>query len=142
MTIIIQFIIIASSYLIFWAAFRKEFPMMVSTLLAINTRVKIGWIPMLVISGSMPISYLILFFVDNMGILFILYAAISLYAFLVLLIPFREGKKWAWAATWILPVVLALTAYFAPDYAPYYYGLAAVFTLGLLLTMKDFFSRQ
>ena len=116
--------------------------MMVSTLPAINTRFKIGWILMLVISGGMSISYPILFFTDNEVIIFVSYTAFSLYAFLVLLIPFREGKKWAWAATWILPVVMALTANFAPDYGPYYYGTAAVFTLGLLLTMKDFFSRQ
>ena len=108
-----------------------------------NNRFSIGWIPMLVSSGLMSISYPLLIFVENDAtVLFTAYTAFSLYGFLVLLIPFREGKKWAWAATWILPVVMALTAYFAPEFAPYYYGAAAVFALGLLLTMKDFFSRQ
>ena len=107
-----------------------------------NLRFKIGWIPMLVISGLMALSYTILFFVDNESAMFMSYTAISLYAFLVLLIPFREGRKWAWLATWILPIVLALTAYILPEFGPYYYGSAAVFTLGLLLTMKDIFSKQ
>lgn len=115
--------------------------MTTSTFPALNTRFKVGWIPMLVISGLMALSYPILIFVENdPPTLFTSYTAFSLYAFLVLLIPFREGKKWAWAATWILPVVMALTAYFVPEFGPYYYGSAAVFVVGLLLTMQDFFS--
>jgi hypothetical protein len=116
--------------------------MTVSTFPTIKTRFRIGWILMLGLSGLMAFSYLILMFVDNAPTLFMIYSAISLYAFLVLLIPFREGKKWAWMATWILPVVLALTAYFAPEFAPYYYGTAVVFVLGLLLTMSEFFSNR
>ena len=104
-----------------------------------NIRFKIGWIPMLVISGLMGLSYTILFFVDNQTAIFKSYTAISLYAFLVLLIPFREGRKWAWTATWILPIVLALTANFMPEFGLYYYGSAVVFAMGLILAMKDFF---
>ena len=116
--------------------------MTVSTFPTIKIRFTIGWIPMVVLSGLMALSYLIMMFVDNAPDLFMMYSAISLYAFLVLLIPFREGKKWAWMATWILPVVLALTAYFTPEFAPYYYGMAVVFVLGLLLTMSEFFSNR
>lgn len=97
---------------------------------------------MLILSGLMAFSYLIMMFQETEHALFMIYSAISLYAFLVLLIPFREGNKWAWMATWILPVVLALTAYFAPEFAPYYYGTAVVFVLGLLLTMSEFFSNR
>ena len=116
--------------------------MTVSIFPTIKTRFSIGWVLMLGSSGLMAFSYLILMFIDNAPDLFMIYSAFSLYAFLVLLIPFREGKKWAWMATWILPVVMALTAYFAPEFAPYYYGLAVVFVLGLLLTMSEFFSNR
>ncbi len=40
--------------------------------------------------------------------------------------PFLQGSNSAWMATWILPVVMALTTYLVPDIAPYYYGAAAV----------------
>ena len=104
------------------------------------TRFNVGWYLMLGISGLMAISYLILFFVDNESAVFVSYTAFSLYGFLVLLLPFQDRKKWAWAATWILPVVMALTAYFLPEYGLYYLGTAAAFAVGQLLTMKDFFS--
>jgi hypothetical protein len=114
---------------------------MATNALAVSqTRFKVGWYPMLVISGLMAISYPILFFVDNARAIFMSYTAFCLYGFLVLLIPFRERKRWAWAATWILPVVLALTAYFLPEFGLYYFGSAAVFAVGQLLTMKNFFS--
>jgi hypothetical protein len=116
--------------------------MTVSTFPTIKTRFSIGWIAMVVSSGLMAFSYLIMMFEENAHVLFMTYSAFSLYAFLVLLIPFREGKKWAWMATWIVPVVMALTAYFAPEFALYYYGAAVVFVLGLLLTMSEFFSNR
>jgi hypothetical protein len=116
--------------------------MSVTTIPAQNTRFRIGWILMLGLSGLMALSYLIMMFGENEHALFMIYSAFSLYAFLVLLIPFRKGNKWAWMATWLLPVVQALTAYFAPDFAPYYYGTAIVFVLGLLLTMSEFFSNR
>jgi MFS superfamily sulfate permease-like transporter len=117
--------------------------MTVSAFPALNVRFKVGWFLLVVLSGLMASSYLILIFTDSEGkALFTSYTAFSSYAFLVLLIPFREGKKWAWMATWIIPVVLALTAYFAPQFAPYYYGSAVVFVVGLLLTMSEFFSNR
>jgi hypothetical protein len=117
--------------------------MSASTIHFHNNRFSIGWITMLVASGLMALSYPYLILVEKEAtVLFMSYTAFSIYGFLVLLIPFPEGEKWAWAATWILPVALALTGYFASEWGPYYYGAAAVFALGLLLTMKDFFSRQ
>lgn len=115
--------------------------MTVSTIPTVNTRFKIGWIFLLVLTAIMTLGHLILIFVNNEPVLFTGYTAFNLYAFLVLLIPFRQGKKWAWFATWILPVAFALSAYFDTEIAPYYYGLAAVCGLGLLITMRDFFTR-
>ena len=116
--------------------------MVTKTVQAQNSRFKAGWILLLVLSALMAISHLVLIFVQNEPTLFTSYTAFNLYAFLVLLIPFRQGNKWAWMATWILPVGLALTAYFVPVIAPYYYGSAAACVLGLLLTMQEFFSNR
>jgi hypothetical protein len=71
-------------------------------------------------------------------VLFFGFAVFNLYAFLVVLIPFRQRNKWAWVATWLLPIGLALPATLDPDIA-FYYGVAAACVVGLLLTMKDFF---
>lgn len=117
--------------------------MVTKTISAPNPRFKAGWLLMLGLSGLMALSYLILIFVEKDEVtLFMSYTAFSLYAFLVLLIPFRQGKKWAWMATWMLPVVLGLTAYFVPDYAPYYYASAAVCVLSLLVAVPEFFSNK
>ena len=117
--------------------------MLTKTALAQNPRFKTGWLLLLILSALMALGHLVLIFVLNdEATLFTGYTAFSLYAFLVLLIPFQQGSKWAWLATWIFPVVLALTAFLAPEIAAYYYGSAAVCVLGLLLTMPEFFSNR
>jgi hypothetical protein len=113
--------------------------MVTKTAIAQNSRSKIGWFFLLILSALMTLNHLVLMFGQNEPTLFTSYTAFNLYAFLVLLIPFRQGKKWAWMASWILPVVLALTAFFVPDIAPYYYGSAAACVIGLLLTMPELF---
>lgn len=106
-----------------------------------NTRFKIGWIILLVSAALFTLGHVSLIFAfANEQTLFIGLTAFNLYAFLVILIPFREGKKWAWLATWILPIGLALTGAFDAQIAPYYLGMAAVCVLGLLLTIRSFFS--
>jgi len=117
--------------------------MVTNPISAPNVRFKADWLLMLGLSGLMAASYVLLIFIQkDETTLFMGYTAFSLYAFLVLLIPFRQGKKWAWLATWILPVVLALTAYFVPDFGPYYYASAAACALALLLAMPAFFSNR
>jgi hypothetical protein len=115
--------------------------MTVNVIPAKNTSFKAGWIVLLVSAALFTLGHLSLIFVfANEQTLFIGHTAFNLYAFLVILIPFHEGKKWAWLATWILPVGLALTGAFDAQIAPYYFGMAAVCALGLLLTMRPFFS--
>jgi len=116
--------------------------MSASTILAKNSRFKFGWIILLVSAALMTLGHfsMIFFSLDEL-VLFAGLAALNLYAFLVIYIPFRRGEKWAWYATWILPIVLVLPAATVPGIAIYYYALAAVCVLGLLLTMRDFFSQ-
>ncbi|MGB3714814.1 MAG: hypothetical protein WA996_10330 [Candidatus Promineifilaceae bacterium] len=117
--------------------------MLASSIFTDSTRFKIGWIILLVSAALFTLGHLSLIFVfANEQTLFIGHTAFNLLAFLIILIPFREGKKWAWLATWILPVGLALTGAFDAEIAPYYIGMAAVCALGLLLTMRDFFPKR
>ena len=107
-----------------------------------NSRFKIGWIILLIIAALMALGHFsMIFFLTDELVLFAGLAAFNLYAFLVIYIPFRRGEKWAWVATWILPGLALLIAATDPGIAIYYYGVAAVCVLGLLLTMRDFFSQ-
>ncbi len=106
-----------------------------------HVRFKIGWIILLAAAGLMTLNHAGLMFVLDEPVLFMGYAAFNLYALLMIAIPFRRHETWAWYTTWILPIGLAVLAAFAvdPSIAPFYYAVAAVCVLGLLLTMRDFF---
>ena len=112
-----------------------------STLVTVshNARFKTGRIILLVAAALMTLNHVGLMFVLDNPVLFMGYAAFNLYALLVIAIPFRRCEKWAWYATWILPIGLALPAT-DPKLAPFYCAVAAACVLGLLLTMRDFFA--
>jgi hypothetical protein len=107
-----------------------------------NARFKTGWIILLVAAALMTLNHIGLMFVLDNRVLFMGYAAFNLYALLVIAIPFRRCEKWAWYATWILPIGLAVSAALAGDsnITPFYDAVAAACVLGLLLTMRDFFA--
>jgi hypothetical protein len=56
-----------------------------------NSRFKIGWIILLVSAALMTLNHLGLIFILHDPTLFTGFAAFNLYAFLVILIPFRRG---------------------------------------------------
>lgn len=116
--------------------------MVTKTALAQNSRFKIGWIILVIFAALMMLNHFVLIFFLDEPVLFTGYAAFNLYALLVILIPFRRIEKWAWLATWILPVGLALPAAGDPDITIFYFGVSALFVLGLLLTMPEFFSKR
>ena len=107
-----------------------------------NARFKTGRIILLVAAVLMTLNHAGLVFVLDDPVLFMGYAAFNLYALLVIAIPFRRREKWAWYATWILPIGLAAPAALAGDanIMPFYYAVAAACVLGLLLTMREFFA--
>ena len=108
-----------------------------------NSRSKTGWIILLVLAALMALGHFSMTFFQggDETTLFIGLTVFNLYAFIVILIPFPRGEKWAWVATWLLPIGLTLLAFYVPAIAIYYYGVAAICVLGLLLTMPDFFSQ-
>jgi len=108
-----------------------------------NSRFKIGWIILLMFAALMTLGHfsLIFIFMDE-RVLFAGLAASNLYAFIAIYTAFRRGEKWAWVVTWTLPALALLIAVTNPSLAIYYYGVAAVCVLGLLLTMRDFFSQS
>jgi len=117
--------------------------MSVSTIPVQNSRFKFGWIILLISATLMTLNHFSLIFILDEPTLFAGFAVFNLYALIVILIPFRRGEKWAWGATWLLPIGLALPALISndPGIAIFYYAVAAVCGLGLLLTMRDFSSK-
>jgi hypothetical protein len=114
--------------------------MITNTALAQNFRFKVGWIILLAIAALMTLSHFSLIFILDEPTLFAGFAAFNFYSFIVLLIPFRRVEPWAWLITWVLPIGLAIPAATDPNIAIYYFGVAGVCVLGLLLTMREFFS--
>src|SRR5215208_6254935 len=107
-----------------------------------NARFKTGRIILLIAAALMTLNHAVLVFVLDQPVLFLGYTAFTLYALVVIAIPFRRCEKWAWYATWILPIGLAGAAVSAadPTITFFYYGVAAACVLGLLLTMRKFFA--
>jgi hypothetical protein len=109
-----------------------------------NARFKTGQIILLVAAALMTLNHVVIIFVLDDPVLFLGYTAFTLYALVVIAIPFRRCEKWAWYATWILPIGLAAVAALSgdPNITPFYYGTAAACVLGLLLTMREFFAGE
>lgn len=104
----------------------------------------IGWIVLLFISALTTVWLIILMFtiVEDAPIL-MSWAAFSLYATLILSIPFRRGEKWAWFSIWLQVILFGSTILFrAPEIAMKYVVAAGVMTLSLLLTRSTFFQKE
>lgn len=109
---------------------------------AAGSRFKIGWAILLGIAALTTVGHFTMIFFLEAPTLFTGYASFNLYAFIVLLIPYRHVEKWAWYATWIFTIGLALAAVFDPNIAVYYYTVAALCILGQLLCMPEFFRNK
>jgi hypothetical protein len=67
----------------------------------------------------------------------------SLYASLVLAIPFRRGERWAWYTSWLLVIAFAVPILIMQEsYTVAYLIAAGVIALCLLLTLPDFFRKR
>jgi hypothetical protein len=122
--------------------FKKESAMSVSITASTGQSAlfKVGWIVLVLSAALMTLNHLVLIFYLDTPILFLGWAAFNLYSLLVIGIPFRRLEKWAWYATWILPVGLAAGGFTAPDIALFYYAVGAACAVGLLAAMRNFFA--
>jgi hypothetical protein len=102
---------------------------------------KVGWTVLFGLSALSVASYIaLIFIVPAMVDSFIAWATFSFYAAIVLFIPYRRLERWAWYATWALPVPSVVLALNNPDAAPYYLGAAALMAVGQFLTRTAFFT--
>ena len=109
-----------------------------------NDTFTIGWFVLLFISALATLWLIILMFtiVDDAPIL-MSWAALSLYATLILYIPFRRGEKWAWFSIWIQVILFGSTIFFStPEIANKYVVAAGVMAFALLMTRPTFFQKE
>jgi len=101
---------------------------------------KVGWWILFALSVLSTLSNFALIFIEsNMVDSFIAWSTFSAYSVFVLLIPYRQGKKWAWYLTWILPIPFTILGLNNPDAAPYFLTAAGLIILSQLLTRGAFF---
>ena len=107
-----------------------------------NLLFRAGWIVLIASAALMTLNHFVLIFYLDDPVLFLGWTAFTLYALLVVVIPLRRLERWAWYATWILPIGLAAGGFSAPDIAMFYFAVAAACVVGLLFTMRDLFSKE
>ena len=104
---------------------------------------KLGWIVLLSFSVLATLNHLMLPAYGDPVVLSIGWTGYSLYAILVLAIPFRRGERWAWYATWILVIGFAAPILISQEsYIVAYLIAAGVMALCLLLTRPAFFQTR
>ena len=109
-----------------------------------STTFTIGWIVLLILSALVTLWLMLLMFTIVEDAPFLMsWAAFSLYATLILFIPFRGGEKWAWFSIWIQVILFGSTIFIStPEIANKYVVAAGLMALCLLLTAPGFFRKQ
>jgi hypothetical protein len=99
---------------------------------------------MLIISGLATLNHMLLPVYGDPAALSIGWTGFSLYALVVLAIPFRRGERWAWYTSWILVAGFAAPIVLIPGegMGVIYLIVAGLMTLCLLLTRSAFFQPQ
>ena len=101
-----------------------------------------GWIILLAISVLATLNHFMLpLYGDWIG-LAIGFTGYSLYATVVLAIPFRRGERWAWYATWIQVIGFAALMLTGESIAVAYLIAAGVMAISLLITRSAFFRKE
>jgi hypothetical protein len=82
----------------------------------------------------------------DLVILGLLGAGFGLLGGVVSAMPYRLGERWAWYASWLIPLTIGAVAarMLVDQYAAgyFYAGLAAVAVIGLLLPVRPFLGRD
>lgn len=108
-----------------------------------NDMFTIGWIVLLLISALATLNHIMLpAYGDDLG-LAIGWTGYSLYAAVVLAIPFRRGERWAWYSTWILVIGFAVPILINQEsYTVAYLIAAGVMAISLMITRPAFFRKE
>jgi hypothetical protein len=132
-----------------WCSLKGEQYVTTQTVNTHNTTFEVCWIISMMISIFATLNHIMLPVYGDPIALSIGWTGYSLYAVVVLAIPFRRGERWAWYSIWILVIGFASTVFAAdPEIAAEYsvaaaYLIAAgIMALCLLLTRSAFFWKE
>jgi len=103
----------------------------------------IGWIVLLFSSALATLNHIMLPLYGDPVALAIGWTGYSLYASVVIAIPFRRGERWAWYISWILVIGFAYPILIIREsYTVAYLIAAAVMAISLLITWPAFFQKE
>jgi hypothetical protein len=99
---------------------------------------------MLIVSGLATLNHMLLPVYGDPAALSIGWTGFSLYALVVLAIPFRRGERWAWYSTWIQVIGFSapILVIRGEGIAVVYLVIGGVMALCLLLTRPTFFRKH
>ena len=103
----------------------------------------IGWIVLLIIPALATLNHIMLPLYGDPVALALGWMGFSLYATVVIAIPFRRGERWAWYISWIPVIGFAYPILITQEsYTVAYLIAAGVMALSLLLTRPAFFRKE
>jgi hypothetical protein len=102
-----------------------------------------GWIVLVIISALTTLNHIMLPLYGDSVALALGWTGFSLYASVVIGIPFRRGERWAWYISWILVIGFAYPILIIQEsYTVAYLIASGLMAVSLLLTGPAFFRKE
>jgi hypothetical protein len=102
---------------------------------------EVAWVVLLVLSALLAINHVVGAILrpgPTAGV-FVTPASANLAAVVLLLLPYRRGRAWAWWAVWGEVTVTASVPFWTrPEVGLWYGGTAAVLAVGQLIALRRF----
>ena len=114
--------------------------MATNTFIQTELKFRIAYWILVLLAASATINSFVRAFLEPYPVWVAGWVAASLYATVVLLIPFRNGERWAWYATWIFAALLAIVFVLGEVVGIYYLPMAGIVAFCLLLTRPALFT--
>lgn len=102
---------------------------------------KVAFAVLLVLSALLAITHVVGAFLrlGPPAVLFVALASVNLAAVVLLLLPYRQGRAWAWWAIWgEVGVTASVLFWTEPDVGVWYGAIAAVLAAGQLIGLPRF----
>ena len=103
----------------------------------------VSWIVLLIIPALATLNHIMLPLYGDTVTFALGWTGYSLYATVVIAIPFRRGERWAWYTSWILVIGFAAPILIMQEsYVVAYLIAAGIMAVSLLLTRPAFFQTR
>lgn len=104
---------------------------------------RIAWVVLVVLTAGYAVNHVagIATFSDNDTdrLMFAVFAGLNVETLIILLLPYRSRRFWAWAVTWVSVAVFAVCPIWVePPIGLFYLGTAVVLAAAQLAALPDF----